>query len=553
MKASIWSIVASITLVAAGFTLARLFPPGVAAQAPPDKPLASALVRAKDAVPTRGDWGEWRRYFRGKTHGTKDMIVLMVTLKPGQAPHPPHRHAEEEFMILAEGNGTWHLDGKEWPARKGDVVYAAPWTMHGLENTGDVALTYYMVKWSSKGVPAPENPSEKAPAPQNKKEKDRLDGVTLLEELTAFDYPGRVYAVAFAPDSKSVAAGGQGGRVKLWDVTTTKELAEFRQADWIRSLAFSPDGKTLAAGSENRYVRHWDLATGKVIVTVKGLAVAFSRDGKQFATGGQDGTLRVFDAGTRKELSSYKSGPGKTWSVAFSPDGKLLAAGGKGGTVKLWNLETAKEVASLNAHAKVVWSIAFAPDGKTLASGGGEDAKASEAKLWDVATGMLRLSLKGHKSMVTSVAFMPDGQMLASGDDAGCIKLWETSTGKELGSLVAFTGGGGACSLAFSPDGKTLAAGSDDGTIKLWTVAAKPPQAGNPKARGTLIRQQRRHHQVVGRDDWKGTRHPRDASKATARCLQGLCFQPGQQASCVGQFSERRDRVVGRSRSASMR
>jgi mannose-6-phosphate isomerase-like protein (cupin superfamily) len=119
-------------------------------RSPAGSPLASGLVRTQDAVPTRGEWGEWLRYFRGDTYGTKDMVVLAVTLKPGQAPHPPHRHAEEEFMILTEGAGTWHLDGKDSPARKGDAVYAAPWSMHGLRNTSDAPLTYYMVKWGTK-------------------------------------------------------------------------------------------------------------------------------------------------------------------------------------------------------------------------------------------------------------------------------------------------------------------------------------------------------------------------------------------------------------------
>jgi mannose-6-phosphate isomerase-like protein (cupin superfamily) len=124
-----------------------------------DRKLASALVRAEDAVPTRGPWGEWRRHFRGDTHGVKDLIVLAVHLKPGQEPHPPHRHAEEELMFLTEGAGTWHLDGKEFPGKKGDVVYAAPWSMHGVKNTGDGPLTYYMVKWSGKGAPAPAKPA----------------------------------------------------------------------------------------------------------------------------------------------------------------------------------------------------------------------------------------------------------------------------------------------------------------------------------------------------------------------------------------------------------
>jgi quercetin dioxygenase-like cupin family protein len=173
MKTPVPGVLAAIALGAAGIAFARLFPPQGDPHLPTEKPLASALVRGEDAIPTRGEWGEWRRYFRGETYGTKDMVVLVVTLKPGQEPHPPHRHAEEEFMILAEGTGTWHLDGKEFPARKGDVVYAAPWTTHGLKNTDDKTLTYYMVKWNNKGVKAPEKPvgglGQDAAAPQDKK------------------------------------------------------------------------------------------------------------------------------------------------------------------------------------------------------------------------------------------------------------------------------------------------------------------------------------------------------------------------------------------------
>jgi hypothetical protein len=44
--------------------------------------LASALIRVKDAAVTTGDWGHWLRYFRGDTHGSQDLVVLAVTLKP---------------------------------------------------------------------------------------------------------------------------------------------------------------------------------------------------------------------------------------------------------------------------------------------------------------------------------------------------------------------------------------------------------------------------------------------------------------------------------------
>jgi quercetin dioxygenase-like cupin family protein len=148
-----------VGLAAGALVPARQAVPVAAAQPPVKRPLASAVVRAEDAAPTRGAWAEWRRYVRGETHGTTDLVVLAVTLKPGQEPHPPHRHAGEEVLILPAGAGTWHLDGKEVPARAGDVVYAAPWVMHGLKNTGDAPLTYYLVKWAGKGVRPPEKPA----------------------------------------------------------------------------------------------------------------------------------------------------------------------------------------------------------------------------------------------------------------------------------------------------------------------------------------------------------------------------------------------------------
>jgi mannose-6-phosphate isomerase-like protein (cupin superfamily) len=161
MRRSIPRLVSALALFALGFVSARLLPSESAAQGPKEKPMASALVRAADAVPTRGPWGEWRRYFRGDTYGTKDMVILAVHLKSGEAPHPPHQHAEEEFMILADGVGTWTLGDKEFAAKKGDVVYASPWTMHGLKNTDQGTLTYYMVKWNNRGVPIPAKPDEK--------------------------------------------------------------------------------------------------------------------------------------------------------------------------------------------------------------------------------------------------------------------------------------------------------------------------------------------------------------------------------------------------------
>ena len=109
--------------------------------------LTSVVVHAEEGTTNREAWGEWRRRLSGATHATKDIAVALYTLAPGQAPHPPHKHAEEELMILVTGEGTWNLGGKESPAHEGDLLYAATWDLHGLRNTSPLPLRYYVVKW----------------------------------------------------------------------------------------------------------------------------------------------------------------------------------------------------------------------------------------------------------------------------------------------------------------------------------------------------------------------------------------------------------------------
>ncbi|MCA1573779.1 MAG: cupin domain-containing protein [Acidobacteria bacterium] len=126
---------------------------------PPPVPLRSSVMKWSEASSTVDKWGEMRKYFRGETYGTTNMLTAIAVIKPGESVHPAHRHSEEEFLVLTEGSGRWHLDGKEFAAEKGDVLYVAPWVMHGLVNTGQVPLTFFVVRWDNKGVQAPPTPA----------------------------------------------------------------------------------------------------------------------------------------------------------------------------------------------------------------------------------------------------------------------------------------------------------------------------------------------------------------------------------------------------------
>jgi len=79
-----------------------------------------------------------------------ELEMHVSTLNPGLASHPPHRHVNEELIILREGqcetlsNGVWVKVGP------GSVVFNASNVLHGFRNVGTVPATYHVVNWGSK-------------------------------------------------------------------------------------------------------------------------------------------------------------------------------------------------------------------------------------------------------------------------------------------------------------------------------------------------------------------------------------------------------------------
>ena len=100
---------------------------------------------------------------------------------------------------------------------------------------------------------------------------------------------------------------------------------------WVAAVAFSPDSKTLASGGADNVVRLWDVATGKETAVLKGhtdyvCAAAFSPDGKTLATGSFDGTAACCGTSPRQAVGAIrsKSTTGESvLSVAFVPKQKV--------------------------------------------------------------------------------------------------------------------------------------------------------------------------------------------------------------------------------------
>lgn len=123
--------------------------------------LESHIYREADARKSTGDWGSIRIYTPDTTttHGTDSMLTAELEFLPGKRLQPPHQHEQEEFQYVIEGTGTWFLNGKETPIKPGDLMYAKPWDMHGISNTSDQPLRFFVFKWTSKGVEKPAAPA----------------------------------------------------------------------------------------------------------------------------------------------------------------------------------------------------------------------------------------------------------------------------------------------------------------------------------------------------------------------------------------------------------
>lgn len=116
-------------------------------------PLSSAVYdwNKIKVVPTKT--GESRQFFQAPTPTLDELELHVTTLNPGEAPHPPHQHPDEEMIIIKEGTVESTLNGITRRAGPGSVIFQASNQMHGIKNIGTDKAVYYVIKWKTEKTP----------------------------------------------------------------------------------------------------------------------------------------------------------------------------------------------------------------------------------------------------------------------------------------------------------------------------------------------------------------------------------------------------------------
>jgi quercetin dioxygenase-like cupin family protein len=97
--------------------------------------------------------GERRELFDAPTLTLNNFEGHVTTIRPGEVPHPPHRHPDEEMILIKEGTLEVTINGETQRASAGSIFFYASNDLHGMRNVGSTPATYYVFRFITAKTP----------------------------------------------------------------------------------------------------------------------------------------------------------------------------------------------------------------------------------------------------------------------------------------------------------------------------------------------------------------------------------------------------------------
>lgn len=104
-----------------------------------------------------GDWENWsvQENEKGERRGVFDrftalfmkMEMHVTSLKAGLVSHSPHKHPQEEIILVRKGDALVLVGDQTYAAAAGDLIFFSSGTLHSLKNAGTTPLEYFALQF----------------------------------------------------------------------------------------------------------------------------------------------------------------------------------------------------------------------------------------------------------------------------------------------------------------------------------------------------------------------------------------------------------------------
>jgi WD40 repeat protein/class 3 adenylate cyclase len=320
-------------------------------------------------------------------------------------------------------------------------------------------------------------------------------GDVMLQAASRQYYPLKRFPgiAAFpAPDGKRLVGLKFNPKViSAIDIATGKEAYSM---PWSTTWNLSPDAKYILTVDTDQTVHTWDIFTGKELYHASrpsslpdysagwGAGQGLIDAGRVLWSSPDGKTAVVWDLAANKELTrlTFSSPPtGNCFSSGcVSPDRKYYVTGHTDGMVRIWDLHSGANgapVRTLQArgYSDRISSVTFSSDGKLLVAEYDHNPT-YPVVIWNAQTGtkMLELPDAGAGTDLVPTSISSDGRYLLTGGNDKAVRLWDLTTGQEVGRFRGHSRG--VQGAAFMPGDKQILSLDVDENALLWDVEPKP-------------------------------------------------------------------------------